>query len=361
MGLLNFLNACGNKVPNNASHPRDANLTNQVAKPLRFHDKNSGAYALQMYERNYKRLYKKLPKSWRPYLEEMASNAVGQEILANLPPDIEIDLVRASTLNGAGASYDPKSNTLSLAPIKNGKTGTGGKYNPYMCLVHESRHAMQDHLGLMLGDKNSSSDVVMNSLLMEADAFAVGNTEQVILNAFGTSCPSKEAIASFMKRDLIKEGLAKNPGASTKALQQQPEFILQQALRGSQGSLAQARLKIRQRVFNSYWAGKGPYLDRVSYELQGLRLALMDIEEGKADLKSDPALMKKIKTQIAQAHGLSLSELEQSSKVTPALKRSLNFIEKNRHLDTQTLKKGVEQIYLNTTSSMLRARAVRGN
>ncbi len=351
MDLRRRLGISGSRVNSSSATLQDASDLNQVVQPFNLwdEDRQKQAIAFKRYEENYKRLYKQLPKEWRPYLTEMASSAVGQSILANLPENLDVDEVDASDLNGAGACYDSDKNTLQLSDVVNSKTGADGKYEPYMCLVHELRHAAQDRLGLTLGRGNSPSDMVMNTLLSEADAFAFGNSEQVVMNVFGTSKPSKDQILAFMRRDLINEGRKNNQGLSLdqtrKRVQESSEYVLQQALKSCNGNLAKAKQKLRQRVFNAYWRGAS-YFDQISYEMQGLSFALRYIENGQSDRRNDPRLMQQIKVQIARAHGISLAELEKGGKVTPALKKSLQLIKNNPHLSSEQLKKGIEGIYL---------------
>ncbi len=373
MGLLDFFGLASEQTLENA----DANEKNQVHEALSFSDKDpqKRQEAITAYQQNYQQLYRQLPEGWRPYLLEMAKNATGQEIIANLPKDVKVKVMSFSSLQGAAAGYDPSKNQLQLTDAVKMQNRSFGKDDPYTCLVHECRHAVQDHLGLTLGAGNSAKDVAENNLFVEADAFAFSDTEGAIFQTFGTSKPDENAIKAFMNKDLLREKEKRAMGLGEETIKRlsdmqkkKPAYLLQQALKKTNGNLHLARKKMRGELLLNHLSTVGNLSMQQKYEMNGLKIALLDIYEGKADLNDDPDLTKKIKTEIAKANGVSLAEVEKNFKPTPAFEQAIKYIQNNKDMRVGDLYQGIEKIYQNQAIAsmqsenmmLMRAKATQG-
>ena len=315
--------------------PPDASGTGQV---LRAHDLNDKdpqkrAAARKAFQDNYSNLYRQMDDDWRPILKEMASSPTGKEIIANMPKNVKVDC-DASLEGTTGAAYNFATNTFKFAKINtDGKTGADGSADPYMCLVHESRHAMQDYLGSSIfGGSRSIKDAAINGMLSEADAHSVANVETIIRDSFKTSKPSPEQIKAFMKKDLLKEKIppavwsrmnADERKEYLNSLKNNPDYQLQQALIKNGGNLNKARQQMRQDEFKKYWE-KGQL--STTYEKQALENIIYQVEHGARPGEENKNRVNQIYEQIAKDHGVSVEEIKKNLKVSPAFQKSLDYM-----------------------------------
>ena len=318
-------------------------------------DPKKRAASREIFQKNYQNLYNQMDEKWRPYLLEMAKNATGQSIIANMPSNVRVNLnPSVSELDPrAGAAYSSDSNELLLFPIgKDGKTGGSGNADPYMCLVHECRHAMQDYLGY--SGTNGSADpksAAINGMLIEADAHSVANVEGTIFSVFGTAKPSQDQIRAFMKKDLLREKvppevLARMSAADKRDFEKhhrdQPDIQLQSALKRTGGNLAKARQLMRQNEFKKYW--KDGALG-MAYESQTLKNMIVNEENGKGQKKPSKELSDQIYARIAKDHGISVDEVKKNLKVSPAFQACIDYMKANPNATPDQLEKRFDQIY----------------
>ena len=147
-----------------------------------------------------------------------------------------------------------------------------------------------------------------------------------------------------------------------------PAYLLQQALKETGGNLHLARKKMRGKLLLNHLSEVGNLNTQQKYEMNGLKIALLDIYEGKADLNDDPDLTKKIKTEIAKANGVSLAEVEKNFKPTPAFEQAIKYIQNNKEMRVGDLYQGIEKIYQNQAIAsmqsenmlLMRAKAAQG-
>ena len=319
--------------------PPDASGTGQV---LRAHDLNDKdpqrrAAAIAAYDKNYQNLYDQMDDQWRPILKEMASSPTGKEIIANMPENVKVnsDAFILKFLN-FGASYNPDFNKLNL-----------GKEGDWVSLVHESRHAMQDHLGhLTRGGDYSLEEMALAGMLIEADAYSVTDVEKDILPALGTYNPTPEQIKAFMKKDLLYEDLSLFPENERKEYlnlrKNGSDYRLQQALIKNGGDLNKARLEMRQDKFKKYWE-KG--LLGTQYERQTLNNILILMNKGVKPGKGDEKQANQIYERIAKANGVSVEEIKKNLKVSPAFQKSIDYIHEHPNENTGDLRKAISKIY----------------
>ena len=329
--------------------PPDASGTGQV---LRAHDLNDKdpqkkAAARKAFQDNYSNLYRQMDDKWREVLKEMASNATGQSIIANIPPNVKVN--GDASLEGAtGAAYVNSSNTFEFGKINaDGKTGADGSMDPYMCLVHEARHAMQDHLGYSMWAGNRSlKEAAINGMLIEADAFSVANVETIIRDSFGSTRPTPEQIKAFMKKDLLYEDLSLFPENERKEQlnlrKNGSDYRLQQALIKNGGDLNKARLEMRSHEFKGYWE-KGRL--NTQYDHQTLNNILWLMDKGVKPGKGDEKQANQIYEQIAKANGVSVEEVKKNLKVSPAFQKSIDYIHEHPNENTGDLRKAISKIY----------------
>ena len=318
-------------------------------------DLKKRAVSREAYQKNYQNLYNQMDEKWRAVLKEMASNATGQTIIANMPANVRVNLNPSVSELGSntGAAYSSDTNELLLFPIgKDGKTGSSVRVDPYTCMVHECRHAMQDYLGY--SGTNGYADpksAAINGMLIEADAHSVANVEGAIFSVFGTAKPSQDQIRAFMKRDLLREKLPPEVVAQMTAAEKRdfdkhhsdhPDVQLQSALKRTGGNLAKARQLMRQNEFKKHW--KDGALGMV-YELQTLNNMIISEENGKGQKKPSKMLSDQIYARIAKDHGISVDDVKKNLKVSPAFQACIDYMNANPNATPDQLEKRFNQIY----------------
>lgn len=340
----------------------DASHYNMVNEPLRLSDKNPQRRRLaqEKFRSNYAHLNNQLPKEWQTVLSEVAANPRGQEVIANMPDNVDIDMRGFFSSSEITAAYFHEQNVLELSSIdENGRTGRDGSADPYNCFLHESRHAMQDHLGLRLGiNGNRARDIAHNNLLIEADSHAFANSESVVKDTLGSANPTQAQVRSFMQKDLVQEAFSKvktqnmHPAdvlAVRKNIEQQvqktPQYRFQQALKKSGGNVEGARKAFRTQEFNRFW--KSGVFFSSKYERQALNAVVHAAREGELTTNGQRAVVSKINNQIAKENGVSVSEIENGPKVSPAFKKCLNYVEEHQNLSSGQMREAFNRIYDN--------------
>ncbi|MBQ8250706.1 MAG: hypothetical protein IJV86_02705 [Clostridia bacterium] len=309
--------------------------------------------AKKAYEASYQNLYNQMDEAWRAQLKQMASNATGQTIIANMPPNARVKIVSPSELGGAGAAYNHETNTFEFSKIDAiGRTGTDGQYDPYMCLVHECRHAMQDHLGYsMIDGKYSAKEAAINGMLIEADAHSVANVETMIMNAFGTSKPTPEQVKNFMKQDLFKKNYPsevlsqmtpEERAEAQKLLKMEPIYQFQQTLIKNGGNLNKTRQALRRDEFDKYWQ-KGEL--STHYELQTLSNITYQMRRGARPGAENKNRTNQIYEQLAKDHGVSVEEIKKKLKISPAFQQCLDYMAAHPNEKPENLENAFTKIY----------------
>ncbi len=368
MGLIESLGFCSKNMP------PDASENNRLLDAHELHHKNKQkqAAAREAYERNYKHLYQQMRGQWCYVLQEMGQNAMGQTILANLPPDLKVRIEKGKDENG-NAYYSFEENELTLLYFDNDEQEDFIFARRYRALVHESRHAMQDYLGYnIVKNVGSVSQTALLYMLMEADAHAVADAEALIFACFAKTNPTQKQIQNFMKRDIVAETIKANnlkkkdiPMIKRELQKSSPAYMLQQALKKAGGNIEKAKQLLRGDFFKQYW-NQGALGEH--YETQTLNLLLDALKNGETFSHDNSAQVEKIYAEIAKTHGLKVSDLKKKPLFSEAFYACIDYMEKNPHLSPRKLKTAFEQIYqnstrgfcLNPTASMLRAGALLG-
>lgn len=293
--------------------------------------------ARNRYVQNYQTIYHQLPQKWKEHFHLMAQSPVGQKIIANMPDNVDIDMLSAFSLGeNTGAAYDHLSNELELPKRLENLKKLG--LTPYGALIHECRHAMQDYLGLAVIDENvslSAKDVAYLNVLIEADAHAVHKTEEQIIRVFGTPNPSKQQIQNFMKKDFLPD--QKKEG--------HPDYLFQKMLKNQNGNLNKARRSLMQQNFKKEVQGE---LSINHYHMQALEHVILQAKKGKLSAQDNTQLTSQIYQKMAKMYGLPADYFEKSIKMPPAFHQCIAYAKKYPDLTDKQLTTAFQKIYDNT-------------
>lgn len=207
-------------------------------------DKQDKERAHKAYAYNFRRLHQNVKGAWFSFgdetlmketLTELAKTPYGQNIIANISPRMQIESSR-SFEDASDGTFFSDEGLVSL------NSNAMGDKMPIATLHHELMHAKQHHLGEMSTKGMSAGQVMVRSLVCEAEAEGWDRLFRVMDQSFRTHRPDKEQISKFMRMDLVAIAKRKFPNLNEQQFQQtNPVYLFQQELIDSNGNLYQAQ------------------------------------------------------------------------------------------------------------------------
>ncbi len=201
--------------------------------------------AQKLYAYNYRRLYQSASGAWFSFgdekamqeaLKELARTPYGQNVLANLSPKMELESSNFLSSEHEGY-FSLKHNQVSL------NTSSLSHKKAPQVLFHELLHAKQHHLGEMETRGYSAGQVMVRSLVSEAEAEGWDQMHEVMYQVFGSLTPAKGTVESFKNVDWLAKVRALNGPSFDEAsyIKNDPIYRFHQILRAKNGNLYAAQ------------------------------------------------------------------------------------------------------------------------
>ncbi len=200
--------------------------------------------ARKAYAYNYRRLQQNISGAWFSFgdeslmketLAELARTPYGQNVIANLSPRMQIESTRSFSSDVEGVFFSDQGKVSLNSKTMDDKM-------PIQTLFHELLHAKQHHLGEMETKGMSAGQVMVRSLVAEAEAEGWDRLFRVMNQSFKTNRPDKEQISKFMRMDLLSVAKRKFPNLNEDAFRKtNPVYLFQQELIEADGNLYQAQ------------------------------------------------------------------------------------------------------------------------
>lgn len=187
-------------------------------------DKQKREAGIHSYENNFRSIYENISGAWFSFgdealmkkaFHEFASSAHGQQTIANLSPDVEIESGRMGKSRGVMATFLMSENGVRM---NSSVLQERSLPDVVSSLSHELLHAKQERLGFMDMDGLTPRQAMKQGLLLEAETASWDMTLGCTNMLFKTTHPKKEDV-----RDL----LAKSPQELEQFFDEKRALLLQ--------------------------------------------------------------------------------------------------------------------------------------
>ncbi len=301
------------------------------------------AKAKQYFEKNYRHLIKNASGAWFSFGDEklikatitkLAQTPHGQNIIANLPPDLELESSHFVSSHLFGY-FDKEIEKIAL------NTHLFNDKNALPLISHELLHASQAHLGVFDVKGFAPVQVAVVGLVAEAEAEGWDRMYEVLQAGFGSYTPTKASLAKFLKTDYIalaKEKLG--PDFNEKMVKQtSPLYRFQQLLKKYNGNMVQAQkdfvgseMKACMSAYPSLDNRNGEW--KLRYNNQSISFMLSAMEKGYLTKKGNTPAFLSYLEKTAKKYNLKKEDLAQ-----------LNISTKEEEIFLLAHKAGVENAY----------------
>lgn len=277
--------------------------------------------ARKAYADNFKTLYRNLSGAWFSFgdekmlqeaLYEIASTPQGQNIIANLDPNMPVGTTNFFKGGGLGLYTDGE----VIMPANLGDKL--GKNELTVTLAHELLHAKQEYLGENRKANLSPRQVLVKSLLREAEAEAWDKAHNLTHIVFSSLHPDREQIATFLAKtpeqlraDVERYAQKENIELSAEnlALMQDGLRTFQSTLQKNNGNLYQTQKEIVRRNIPKLMAENTKNGWKEFYEKQGIN-NLKKASTIFLSAKGDEAEYLTHLNRVSQEYNIPLSKLD---------------------------------------------------
>ena len=338
--------------------------------------------AREQFKKNYDALRKRIKDpGWRRILDELAQTPEGMQVLANITPNMKVEI--SQNVDGAEASFDGMTNRLRLKQNnQNNRTGIG----PHGVLLHELNHSAQANRkqSAVVQESASPKEAMISNYMVEADSVAQHSKIDILRDSFNDFHPSAKKIERFMKEGPFFKGgemerrLLKRVEMYRKDYEEEnipfnrKEFIRQEKkrimntdeyknverfckiLKQTKGNLQKAKDAYGKEVFKEYISGKNANWAKISYLEQGMSHIKLLHEKGVLS-KEDKGMLNKIYAAIGKKYGMKPSEVaplvNTLLKTHPEIGRAIRYGAENMHLSNDELIKGYDNMAKNNRNA----------
>ena len=290
------------------------------------------------FKKNYHYLYQNVDGAWfsfgdekkmRQALYDIGSFAMGREVIANIPENMEfgsanfMPTFETTDENGNtqkdiyGGSYNFISNTLIMnTDILEKEFEPDSLINATECIFHELLHAYQQQKGISLMDKPSVDESMHSQKLIEAEAFG-WNRALAATRAFtnGNYYITPHEVKAIMQIDLvdIARHLSEAKGLSFNEQEfKQNDFTyqLQQALIACKGNYDLAQKKVVGQIIKESMTNCKNKKWQNAYEHQAFEVTKTLSQDGHLSKNGNPAAYQKMLKYYQDQYGLRPSDIQ---------------------------------------------------
>ena len=294
--------------------------------------------AQHTYAYNFRRLLSSVSGAWFSFgdeqtmkeaLKDLAKTPYGQNVFANISPKMHLESSNFMSEDMAGF-FISNENKIKV------NTNRIRQKKPVALLFHELLHAKQSRLGEMQTKGYSAGQVMVRALLAEAEAEGWDRMHEVMYATFGSCTPTKEAVAGFMRVDLIARA-KKSKGVSfdeTGFKNDNPIYRFQELLKKNNGALYKSQkdfvggeILTCMEVFSNPYSNDKNASWKAVYTSQAMGYALQSMQRGHLTAKGNLTGFYQHLDRVAGEYGLARSDLTRLNLSQEEMKVYANLIE----------------------------------